>query len=166
MNSVQNENTRKLIQRRKKVLKESDSTRLDPLTVENGILPIGGQLRRAEMEYGDKHPALLPKNNHLSKLVMLHYHNKVHHQGRQITHGAIRQASYWLVSGHRLLASIRRNCVTCKKLRGAAFNQIMADIPCNRIKLAATFTNVGFDVFGLWTVLTRKTRGGAANSKR
>ena len=28
------------------------------------------------------------------------------------------------------------------------------------------FTNVGFDVFGPWTVKTRKTRGGATNATR
>jgi hypothetical protein len=34
------------------------------------------------------------------------------------------------------------------------------------MEVCAPFTNVGFDVFGPWEVHTRKTRGGAANSKR
>ena len=37
----------------------------------------------------------------------------------------------------------------------------MADLPADR-----TDTSVGFDVFGPWSICTRKLRGGAANSKR
>ena len=35
-----------------------------------------------------------------------------------------------------------------------------------RTEIAPPFTNVGFDVFGPWTMRSGKTRGGAANSKR
>ena len=109
---------------------------------------------------------ILPKNHHLSKLVVLHYHGQIHHQGRQITHGAIRQAGYWLVGGHRLVTSVLQSCVNCKKLRGTTLEQTLADLPRDRIEPAAPFTNVGFDAFGPLTIVTRKTRGGAANSKR
>ncbi|XP_048586638.1 uncharacterized protein LOC125568411 [Nematostella vectensis] len=42
----------------------------------------------------------------------------------------------------------------------------MADLPPDRTEVAPSFTNVGFDVFGPWTIHTRKTRGGVLNSKR
>lgn len=42
----------------------------------------------------------------------------------------------------------------------------MSDLPADRAEEAPPFTNVGFDVFGPWVVTTRKTRGGAINSKR
>ena len=42
----------------------------------------------------------------------------------------------------------------------------MADLPKDRLETPPPFTNVGFDVFGPWTVQTRKLRGGALNSKR
>jgi len=42
----------------------------------------------------------------------------------------------------------------------------MADMPADRTEVAPPFTKVGFDVFGPWLVRTRKTHGGAANSKR
>ena len=44
--------------------------------------------------------------------------------------------------------------------------QLMADLPPDGAEPAPPFTNVGFDVFGPWTIQTRQTRGGAANSKR
>ena len=45
-------------------------------------------------------------------------------------------------------------------------NQKMAGLPPNRAEVGPHFTNVGFDVFGPWSVKTRKTRGGASDSKR
>jgi hypothetical protein len=42
----------------------------------------------------------------------------------------------------------------------------MAYVPKDRITPVPPFTSVGVYVFGPWEVLTRRTRGGAANSKR
>ena len=39
-------------------------------------------------------------------------------------------------------------------------------LPADRTDTSPLFTNVGFDVFGPWSIRTRKLRGGAANSKR
>ena len=150
----------------KQALKKSDLRELDPFLDDEGILRAGGRLRRAKLLYGEKHPALLPKDHHVSHLIVRHYHAVNHHQGRQITHGAIRQAGYWLIGGHRLVSSELQQCVTCRKLRGQAVEQRMADLPADRTEVAPPFTNVGFDVFGPWPVQTRKMRGGAANSKR
>ena len=44
--------------------------------------------------------------------------------------------------------------------------QRMADLPPDKAKPAPPFTNVGLDVFGPWTIQTRGTRVGEANSKR
>ena len=63
-------------------MRKSTLYRLDPFVDDNGILRVGGRLRRARPEYKEKHPAILPKGNHVSKLIVRHYHGQVHHQGR------------------------------------------------------------------------------------
>ena len=110
--------------------------RLDPFVDSDGILRVGGRLRRAEL------------------------HERVHHHGWSITRG------YWLVGGHHIVYKEILACVTSSKLRGRPLEQQMADLPADRMEVCASFTNVGFDVFGPWDVHTRKTRGGSANSKR
>ena len=149
---------------RKQTLKKSSLYRLDPFIDSNGLLRVGGRLRRANLEQAEKHPVFLPKNHHVTNLLVHHYHERVHHQGRHITQGAIRQAGYWLIGGHRTIARELRKCITCKKLRGPVLEQRMADLLPDRTEATPRFTNVGFDVFGPWTVRTRKTRGGLANS--
>ena len=64
------------------------------------------------------------------------------------------------------MARLIGSCVTSKKLRGPMLDQQMADQPPDRSEVGFPFTNAGIDVFGPWTVQTRRTIGGAANSKR
>ena len=160
------ESYRERISKKKSEMKKSAPYRLDPFVDDNGILRVGGRLRCARLEYKEKHPALLPKGHHVSKLIVRHYHSQVHHQGRQITHGAIRQAGYWLVDGNHVVAKELSLCVLCKKLRGPRLEQRMADLPADRVVAPPPFTNVGFDVFGPWLIQSRKTRGGTTSSKR
>ena len=154
------------IEERKTALKKSHLYRLDPFRDDDGVLRVGGRLRRSDLELSEKHPVLLPKEHHISKLVVKHHHAQVHHQGRQITHGAVRRAGYWIIGSHRAVAKTLSTCIPCKKARGHTITQHMADLPADRTTIAPPFTNVGFDVFGPWTIQTRKLRGGAVNSKR
>ena len=156
----------RLSKERKKRLQKSHLYCLDPFLDEDGVLRVGGCLRRSQLETAEKHPALLPKRHHLSKLVIKHHHTKVHHQGRQITHGAVRQAGFWIIGGHGMVAKTLSACVMCRKARGKMLTQHMANLPADRMEVTPPFTNVGFDVFGPWTIHTRRSRGGAMNSKR
>lgn len=107
----------------------------------------------------------MTKKNHVADLITRHYHRQVHHQGRQITHGAIRQAGYWLIGGHSTVAWELNKCVTCKKLRGPMIDQRIADLPAERTEVAPPNTNVGLDVFGPWMIRSLKTCRGTVNSK-
>ncbi|PFX13107.1 hypothetical protein AWC38_SpisGene22835 [Stylophora pistillata] len=117
---------------RMRALKGSQLYALDPNIDANGIVRVGGRLRRAELEYGEKYPEILPKDHPESVLVIRHYHKEVHHQGRQITSGKIRQADNWLIGGHRMVTKELASCVPCKKLRGPHVIQKMADLPQDR----------------------------------
>ena len=150
----------------KKALKGSQLYRLDPFLDSHGILRVGGRLRRAQMEYNEKHPIVLPKCHYVSQLIAKHYHHEVHHQGRQITGGAIRQAGFWLIGGHNVVMKVIGACVLCKKMRGPHLEQRLADLPLDRTKVCPPLTNIGFDVFGPCALQTRKTRGGGVNAKR
>ena len=91
---------------------------LDPFIDDDGVLRVGGRLRRSSLDSIEKHPAILPKDHHVSELLIRHYHQTVHHQGRQITHVAVRQAGYWVISGHSAVTRMLSSCVPCKRTRG------------------------------------------------
>lgn len=150
--------------------KNSPLLPLNPILNDDGLLRVGGRIHRKQVKQGNNHrsahPIILPKNHHVAVLIIRHYHSKIHHQGRQMTEGVIRSAGYWIVNGKRMISSEIHHCVTCRKLRGKFGWVQMADLPEDRLQEAPPFTFVGLDVFGPWSVVTRRTRGGSANSKR
>lgn len=79
---------------------------------------------------------------------------------------AIRNEGYWIVGVKKLINSILYKCVTCNKLHGRTVDQKMADLPIDRLSTEPPFTYVGLDVFGPWTVVARRRRGGQAQNKR
>ena len=154
------------LQQSKQVSKKSSLLKLNPVIDEHGLLRIGGRLSRAQIPTNEKHPVIIPKNSHLAVLLIRYHHEKVHHQGRHFTEGAVRSAGYWIIGCKRLVSSIIQKCVKCRKLRQDVSSQKMSDLPADRVQPAPPFTFVGVDTFGPWEVTARRTRGGYANSKR
>nr|XP_054601538.1 uncharacterized protein LOC129164687 [Nothobranchius furzeri] len=120
----------------------------------------------AAVSWEEKHPIIIPKNTHVATLLVRYYHERVAHQGRHFTEGAIRSAGLWILGGKRLISSTVHKCVSCRRLRGSMENQKMSNLPADRLVQAPPFTQVGLDVFGPWTVSARRARGGLFESKR
>lgn len=139
---------------------------LNPYLDEDGVLRVGGRLQQSSLGSYQKHPIILPGKSHISTLIVRYYHQSVRHQGRHLTEGAVRSGGYWITGVKRLISSILHSCVQCRKLRGKEEVQLMSDLPADRLEHTPPFTNVGVDAFGPWTITTRRTRGGSANSKR
>ncbi len=134
--------------------------------MEDNLICVGGRLKYSEIATAEKKPIILPKDSHVSLLLIRHHHEQVKHQGRHLTEGAIRAAGLWILGGKSLINSVLHKCITCRKLRGKLEEQHMADLPSERLKVCPPFTYVGLDVFGPWSVTSRRTRGGQAESKR
>ena len=141
---------RNTARRRKDVLKKTSCLyKLDPFVDEDGLLRIGGRIRRAAIPPEVKHPLILPKSSHVTDLIVRHFHSKIgHHQGRGITHNAIRQAGYWIIDGRSSVARIIFKCDTCQRLRSRPLTQKMSDLPEERISPTAPFHYSGMDIFG------------------
>jgi len=125
---------------------------LDPFHDNDNVLRVGGRLRKTSEMYGVKHPAILPKNSHLSHLIAAHHHQKTAHQGRNMTINEIRSGGYWIVGCRRVVSSLINKCVTCNKHRGKNRGQKMADLPEERVEPSPPFTYCGLDCFGPFIV--------------
>ncbi|XP_050419539.1 uncharacterized protein LOC126832715 [Patella vulgata] len=150
----------------KQLPKSSSLTKLSPYIDKDGLMRIGGRLDYSNIPEAEKHPILVPGKHHIATLLIRNFHERVHHQGRHITEGVIRSAGYWITGAKSLISSIISKCVKCQKLRGTLGSQKMASLPSDRLEPGPPFTNVGVDCFGPWDIVTRRTRGGQASSKR
>ncbi|XP_062614642.1 uncharacterized protein LOC134276399 [Saccostrea cucullata] len=155
------------LQDSKPLSKNSPIQKLDPYIDSEGILRVGGRLRNLSADASFKNPMILPAKHHVTTLIVRKLHSDVKHQGRHITEGHIRSSGFWIVGGKRLVSSVLHKCITCRKLRKVPEYQKMSNLPEDRlIPGQPPFSNVGVDIFGPWNIITRRNRGGAANSKK
>ncbi|XP_067282638.1 uncharacterized protein [Pseudorasbora parva] len=140
--------------------------KLNPIIDSNGLLRVGGRIGQAELGEKETNPLIIPAHHHITVLLVRHFHERVQHQGRHLTEGNIRSNGFWIIGAKRCITGIIQKCVICRKLRGKIEEQQMADLPAERLQMDPPFSFVGLDVFGPWEVISRRTRGGQANSKR
>lgn len=138
----------KATQRKSEIKGTSALYRLDPFLDDEGLLRVGGRLRRANLSWNLVHPLILPRTSHITTLILRYYHKIVQHGGRGQTVNAVRQNGFWIIGIRKAVVSLIGKCVKCKRLRGDFQQQKMADLPVDRIQPAPGFTFVGTDVFG------------------
>jgi hypothetical protein len=153
------------IERHERLPASSQLFKLNPQVDSYRLLRVGGRLEHATETNDEIHPLILPASHHVTSLLVEHAHSKVKHQGRHLTQGKLRSKGYWMLGGKRLISRTIHQCLVCRKLRGKFQEQLMANLPPERVTPAPPFSNVGMDVFGPWTLATCRTRGGAAQSK-
>ncbi|XP_042244229.1 uncharacterized protein LOC121880779 isoform X2 [Thunnus maccoyii] len=128
--------------------KDSKLYKLSPFLDEEGILRVGGRLSRATLHPHVKHPALLPKNSHISSLLIKHFHEKIQHQGRGMTMNELRANGWWILGCSSAVSSHIFKCVKCRKYRRPTEEQRMGDLPQDRMETTPSFTYAGIDCFG------------------
>ncbi|XP_040928808.1 uncharacterized protein LOC114866078 isoform X1 [Betta splendens] len=122
--------------------------KLDPFVDEHGVLRVGGRLTRASLHPHVKHPVILPKECHVSALLIKHYHKQVQHQGRDMTVNELRSNGIWILGCSSAVASHIYKCTRCRKYRRTAQEPKMADLPEERVEMTPPFTYCGMDCFG------------------
>ena len=139
---------------------------LDPFVDDSGVLRVGGRLENSSLRYQLKHPILLSPEDHLTRLIITHYHVKVRHQGRVITLSAIREAGYYVLGESSIVKKVIKSCFVCRRLRGKPLEQKMSDLPADRLSEAAPFSHTGLDVFGPFSVTDGKTTRSCTGGKK
>ena len=135
--------------------KDSHIVSLDPTLGEDGLIRVGGRLKRLSESSVFKTPVLIPGKHHIATLLVRKCHLDVRHQGRHFTEGRVRSSGIWITGCKRLVSSLIHKCVICRKLRGKLEVQKMSDLPSDRITPGQPpFTSVGIDIFGPWEVVT------------
>ena len=130
-----------------KALKSSSIHKLDPVIIQ-GLLRVGGRLKRASLDTDTKHPIILPKDHHVAKLIVLYYHHVSGHSGVEYTRSLIGHR-YWIINARSAVRRILEKCLTCRKHQSPTGQQKTADLPIDRV---TPFTFTGVDCFGPFEV--------------
>ena len=84
--------TRNIARQRNQTIKRYSSLyRLDPFLDDDGLIRVGGRIKRARLSFTTKHPIILPRESHVTNLLVQSCHTNVNHMGRGTTHNELRQ---------------------------------------------------------------------------
>ncbi|XP_057305339.1 uncharacterized protein LOC130642266 [Hydractinia symbiolongicarpus] len=119
--------------RKSNLISSSTIYQLNPFLDSHGILRVGGRLRNANFDENVIHPILLPKNSKITELIVRWCHEKVAHSGRGMTLNEL-----------------------CGNGRGKVGNQLMGNLPKERLQSEPPFTYCGVDMFGPFVIKVRR----------
>ncbi|XP_068707797.1 uncharacterized protein [Montipora foliosa] len=147
MNATSAETSRDQSRKKRQVLRKASSLyKLDSFLDQDGLIRVGGRIRRANVSVDTKHPAIIR-----------HHHLKLNHMGRGMTHNELRQNGYWILKGSLRMARPIFNCVTCSRLHQSAEEQIMACLPKDRLIPAPTFSYSAVDFVSPFIVREKRS---------
>lgn len=121
---------------------------------------MGGRLARSNLEYNAKHPLIIPAESRLATLIFQHEHIRNHHLGPTSLLATVRSL-YWIPQGRKLARNTVWKCVPCHRNtpnRGM-LQQIMGQLPQQRLTQAPPFYHCGVDYAGPITLVDRRSRG-------
>ena len=115
----------------------------------DGLLVVGGRLGRSDcLSVIAKHPVILPRKHHVTRLVIREAHAEVGHGGRDHTFWRLRER-FWVLGAGPEIRKLIRSCVICRKVNARPQQQLMADLPVERVSGdTPAFSSVLLDVFG------------------
>ena len=71
--------------------RQSKILSLSPFLDGNGVLRAGGRLSKAPIAYATRHPIILPQKHDITKLILIDFHERLHHEGNEHVRNVIRQ---------------------------------------------------------------------------
>jgi len=140
----------KLLSHGTEVHKTSPLKGLAPFIDDQGLIRVGGRLQASSLKTDTKHPILLP-DHPLTRVLMEETHIKNKHVGAQGLIAIMRQ-QYWPLKAKILARMVIHRCIICTKAKPKLMQQIMGNLPTDRVEPARPFINTGVDFWGpIWT---------------
>ena len=128
--------------------KSSKLVSLSPVVDADGVLRVGGRLRKAPISPESRHQCILPSDHHVTQIIISHEHVTNGHIGPEHILANIR-VRYWILNGRVAIKGVLRRCFFCQVRRAIRAYPYMADLPSGRVAYKQPpFTNCGVDVFG------------------
>ncbi|XP_062535040.1 uncharacterized protein LOC134204227 [Armigeres subalbatus] len=139
-----------------------DSSRIAGLNPQllYGMLCVGGRLKNAAVSDSRKHPYILDHHHPFTRLIVVYYHRKYFHAGQQQIVSAVRE-QFWPTSVKNLVRQVVHECVQCFRVKPKIQDQLMADLPPERVRPCSPFQKVEVDYCGPFYVFYPQRRARA-----
>lgn len=136
-----------MIESKQELPKSSVLRKMCPFIDAESILRVRGRLSNAEVTYDEKYPIIIPGNSAFGKLLLQEAHEKTLHGNIQLMLNYA-NSRYWIISGRTAARDVVKRCVMCLRYAKQEQQQLMGDLPKERVLASAPFTHCGVDLFG------------------
>lgn len=136
-----------MIKSNKTIPRSNKLLKLAPFLDEVDMLRVGGRIHHSLLTYDQKHQFLLPANHPFTLLYVNYEHQRNLHSGPQALLNIIRNR-FWIINGRNICRKIVHSCVRCFRTRPIIFEQVMGQLPPERIQPSRPFQTVGVDFCG------------------
>ena len=117
----------------------------------DGLQVVGARIESwSQHTYNESNPPLLSAKTRFAQLYAIKIHNEGH-LGVSAVVAKIR-SKFWIVGVRQLVKSIRYKCVRCRIMNQSTQQQIMGQIPQERLKPAPAWSYISLDIFGPFTI--------------
>lgn len=137
----------KCLQNGTDIPRRSHINSLNPIIDETGLLRVGGRLKNADLSFDKKHQIILPIKSNLTNLFIADIHLKLLHSGTQLMLAHLRDR-FWLPRARQAIRHQIYKCLTCFRHKAKPAEQLMGDLPKERVSKARAFLNSGVDYAG------------------
>ncbi|GFW22028.1 integrase catalytic domain-containing protein [Trichonephila clavipes] len=121
----------------------------------DGVLRVGGRLCNSDLNFECKFPVILPCNHKLTNLIVEYFHLKYFHLGPQALLYQVRQR-FWPLRGRNVCRKIVHDCLVCFKVKPITCEQIMGNLPKERVRKNFPFDCSGIDFIGPFWITSNK----------
>ena len=118
-----------------------------PFLDEHQLLRVGGRIYKSDLSFTQRHPLILDGKDHLTQLIIRSEHVRLNHAGPTLLIASLNYY-YHIVNAWNVVRSIVRKCVTHRRQSIRPDNQLMGQLPIERIRPDLVFQKVGVDYVG------------------
>ncbi len=121
---------------------------LSPFVDSNGLLRVGGRLKKVQISPATKYPIILPRTHKATKALVEWVHRRNGHVGPDHVLSILRE-EYWVLSGRVVINQVVNRCFFCRVRKAKQQFPFMADLPLCRAAIGdPPFSHSGVDLFG------------------
>lgn len=119
--------------RRKHTLPNSSSLLpLKPFIDSSDVLRVGGRKQLSQTSYRSRHPAILHGKHPLTHLMIRDEHLRLLHAGPTLLTASLSRR-YHIVGRRKVIRSVARKCITCRRYTAKPKPQMLGQLPVERL---------------------------------
>ena len=114
---------------------------------DHSVIRVGGRISYSSLSCSQSHPVILDGRHPITKLIILSEHLRLMHAGPTLLLSSLNQR-FHIVRARKTVRFVTRQCITCKRHSIKPQDQLLEQLPPERVSLAAPFEKSGVDYAG------------------